>query len=119
MRDVDRRIRCSDLNNELRAANIELNGALRRQTDAKNKTRFGPSDISQYEYQITQINTQLAALSLGSYVGGRVGGLFTAGEIIRLQQEKRTLQEKIAQKKREIQDAREELIKVKPIIELQ
>ena len=119
MRDVDRQITCSNLNNELRAANIKLNAALRRKTDAENTTRHGPSEISGYEYQITEINTKLAALGVIGFGGRNPIGLATAGEVAKLESRKRKLQEKIAQRQRDIQAAQEELIKVKQIIELQ
>ncbi len=119
MRDVERRITCSNLNNELRAANIKLNAALRRQTDAENITRHGPSEISGYEYQIKQINAKLLVLTGAGLARRTPLGLITAGEVAELESRKRKLQEKIAQRKRDIQAAQEELIKVKQIIELQ
>lgn len=119
MREGDRRIRCSDLNNELRTANAKLNAALIREANAQNTTRFGPSDISRYEYQITQINAELFALGIIGFGGKNPIGLATAGEVARLESRKRKLQEKIAQRQRDIQAAKDELIEVEQIIELQ
>ncbi len=119
MRDVDRQITCSNLNNDLREANIKLNAALRRQTNAENTTRHGPSEISGYEYQIKEINAKLLVLTGAGFAGRNPVGLVTAGEVAKLESRKRKLQEKIAQRKRDIQAAEEELIKVEQIIYIQ
>lgn len=72
MREVDRQIMCSNLNNELRQANIDLNAAYLRETNAKNALSTGKGDISRLEWNITQINVELSVMEAGSMFEGRV-----------------------------------------------
>ncbi len=115
MRDSIRRERCSNLNNELRAANIKLNAAINREADAQNTKLVGNGNISGYEYEITQINIQLAALEVGGFVGGRAIGIVSAGKIAQLKNRKDKIEGLISSTKRDIRDAEQILREVEQI----
>lgn len=106
---------CSNLNNEFRAANIKLNAAKIRQTDAENTISSGNGNISGYEYEITQINIQLGAYEIGGFLGGRAIGIVSAGRIAQLKNRKRKLEDLISSTKRDIEDANSELNRVEQI----
>ena len=106
---------CSNLNNEFRAANIKLNAAKIRQTDAENTISSGNGNISGYEYEITQINVQLGAFEVGGFVGGRAIGIVSAGQIAQLKSRKRKLEDQISSTKRDIEEAKQILKEVEQI----